>query len=309
MAGDIKPNNLLDLNRSLVKQEDKVSLKSTYFRFLGINLDQYQNVDFTPEEADRVRSHMSHLATGASAVLPLICPGEKKCPFADRCVFVQVDKQRMKDYREAKKSLSGDRLINLELPQLSTPVGRACLIEVNLLKEWTMFYIAEFDVSENSFIELNTCQELAEIEVMLWRLNNNLAKIENVDMTQEDIVGSDRNGNPLTRKSENVLILVKERLQNRKIKLTKSMVGDRQEKYKREAALKTREDKDPSSTAAQLRHDITNMVKQVEKKVLALKEAEGNVIEIDGKDTSPVAVEKEKIVTPDSMIDDLIKGE
>lgn len=302
-SSDIKTNSLVKLDGRLTQRKEKtVSLKSDYFKFLQLNLDQYENVEFTEEEAKRVRTHMSHLVTGASAVLPLICPGEVKCPFAHNCPFVKVDKQRMREYEELKR-VTHDRLADISPPKKSTPVGRHCLVEVNLLKEWAMFYIEEFEVGDNSFIELNTCQELAEIEVMLWRLNNNLAKVEHMDLTQLDVVGTDREGNPLTRKSENVLMLAKERLINRKSKLIKLMVGDRQEKYKREAALKQRDDKDPSTTAAQLRGEITRMMKQLEGRVLQLQEAEGNVIDVES--TEP----KEQPMTPDSLINEMAKEE
>jgi hypothetical protein len=134
---------------------------------------------------------------------------------------------------------------------------------------------------------------------MLWRINNGLSKEDNAELIQETVVGTDRDGTPLTRKEMNTLVDVRERMVNRKSKLVKLMVGDRQEKYKREAALKTREEKDPSTSAAQLRNKITLLLKDAETKVLQLQEKEGNVIDVPYQEDSP----KEETITPESLID------
>ena len=108
----------------------------------------------------------------------------------------------------------------------------------------------------------------------------------------------DRNGNALKRKEKNSLLDVRENMVNRKSKLIKLMVGDRQEKYKREAALKTREATDPSTSAAQLRNKITRLLKEAETGVLKLQEKEGNIIDVPYSD----ATQTEEILTPESLI-------
>ena len=291
----------IPMNLALTKPQTSsklVNLRSDFFKFLQLNLDQYDNVKFTTEEAKKVRAHMSHLSTGAAAVLPLICPGEVKCPFAKNCPFVKVDQERTAEYNRAKALQTGRLDVEIPKPEMSTPVGKQCLVEVSLMNEWTEYYVEEFDVPEKSFIELSSCRELAEIEVMLWRINNNMSKLEHSEMTQLDVVGIDKEGNLLTKKTESSLMLVKERLLNRKTRLIKNMVGDRQEKYKKEAALKIKDNSDPSTKAAQLRRDINSTIKQLEGKVIELQEAEGNVIDV------VVEEKKEDEVTPESLIDD-----
>jgi hypothetical protein len=282
---------------SIIKRdpEESVSLKSQFFNFLDIDLDRYKEVEYTKDEAIYIKQRMQHLSTGSAAALPLMCKGPQ-CPFVKKCPFVAIDEKRQADWEIAQQE--GMTQFS-EPPELQTPVGKHCLVEVNLLNEWTRLYIFEFDVDENSFVDLSMCRELAEIEVMLWRINNGLSKEDNAELIQETVVGTDRDGTPLTRKEMNTLVDVRERMVNRKSKLVKLMVGDRQEKYKREAALKTREEKDPSTSAAQLRNKITLLLKDAETKVLQLQEKEGNVIDVPYQEDSP----KEETITPESLID------
>ena len=280
---------------SIIKRdpEEVISLKSQFFNFLDIDIDRYKPVEYTKAEAIYIKQRMQHLSTGSAAALPLICKGPQ-CPFARKCPFIAVDEQRKADWNEAKRE--GLEQFS-EPPELQTPITKHCLVEINLLNEWTRLYIGEFDVVEESFIELRTCSELAELEVMLWRINNGLGKEENAELLQETIVGTDRDGNILKRTEANCLLEVRDRLVNRKSKLIKLMVGDRQEKYKREAALKTKESADPSTSAAQLRNKITRLVKEAEMSILALQEREGNVIDVPSEEPP-----QPEMVTPESLI-------
>lgn len=202
------------------------------------------------------------------------------CPFKESCPFIRADRARV------KAGVGGKKL---------TPVGLQCLVEVELLSKWTFFYIDEYEIDETSFTEVQMVRELAEIELMLWRLNNNLAKPENAELVQEVNVGIDKEGNALTRQEVNAFITAKETLNNRKSKIVKLMVGDRQEKYKREAALKLKNDGDPSTTAATLRNQMDLLVRQTQKLNLDLKQIEGKVIDVEVED---------KPLTPEDLIDD-----
>lgn len=265
---------LIKLNGTLIKS-DGSEVKSNYFKFLELQPDDYSDISFSPEEAHRIRTHLQHLSTGASAAIPIWCGGRARCPFAQSCPFVKLD-----DERKAADPTASSVI----------PVARKCLLETNLLNEWTRLYIMEYGIDEHSFTEIQLVRELAEIELMLWRLNNNLSKPENAELVQDTVVGVDREGRALTRKEISSIFEAKERLTTRKTKLIKLMVGDRQEKYKRDAALKTKDDGDPSTTAAQLRGKINNLLREAERSTRALQEAEGNVIDVEAK-TSQIAPE------------------
>lgn len=281
---------------SIIKRNasEAISLKSQFFDFLDIDLDRYKEVEYTREEALYIKKRMQHLSTGSAAALPLICKGPE-CPFARKCPFIAVDEMRQKNWNEAQEN--GMAQFS-EPPLFQTPIGKHCLVEVNLLNEWTRLYINEFDVGEESFVELGFCRELAEIEVMLWRLNNGLSKEENAELVQETAVGVDRTGAVVMRKEMNTLLEAREKMVNRKSKLIKLMVGDRQEKYKKEAALKTREDADPSTSAAALRNKITRLLKEAETSVLKLQESEGNIIDVPYAESN----ERPEVITPESLI-------
>jgi len=152
----------------------------------------------------------------------------------------------------------------------------------------------EYNVDPENFTEVSYCSQLAEIEVYLWRINNNLAKPENAALIVDQPVGVDSEGNPIMQQQLSPLMDLKEKLQNRMSRIVKLMVGDRQEKYKKEAALKKTDDKDPSSKQAEMRRRIEELKRRFdqveggeEKKLLP---APG------GED------EKPSILTPDALI-------
>jgi hypothetical protein len=217
------------------------------------------------------------------------CGGIARCPFASKCPLIKIDKERREKDSQAK---------------LVTPVGKSCLIESNLLLEWTRLYIKEYEIDEDNFTEFQMVRELAEIELMLWRLNNNISKPENANLTQDTVVGIDKQGNVLTRVEISALFEAKERLQNRKSRLIKLMVGDRQEKYKREAALKMKSEDDPSINAAKLRGQIDRLLHQAKNLDIQLKAAEGKVIEVGLDSSSDLLDTPEKPIAPEDLIED-----
>jgi len=140
------------------------------------------------------------------------------------------------------------------------PLGRPCPIEWEFFTSERMRYITEYGVDPESHTELHICSQLAEIELLLWRCNQNLAQADTYGgLLIDQSMGVDKNGDPITQKQISPLIELKERLENRRLKLVKIMVGDRQEKYKREAALKVREDVDPSSQMSALRDQMQRL--------------------------------------------------
>jgi hypothetical protein len=255
---------LVKLDGTLIKK-DGTQEKSNFFDFLQIQPDDYSDMSWTPEEANRIKKQLQRLSTGASAALPITCGGPAICPFADRCVFVVEDKKRKLEDPLAKQI---------------TPVGKQCLVELNLLDEWTRLYIEEYGIEPDTFTEFQMVRELAEIELMLWRLNNNMAKPEHSQLVQETIVGITKEGTPLTRWEVSAFFEAKERLQNRKSRLVKLMVGDRQEKYKRVAALRQRSEDDPSISAAKLRSEIERVIVQAKNLHIQLDAADGNIIDV-----------------------------
>jgi hypothetical protein len=277
----------IKLDGTIIRYDGSQS-ESNYFKFLELHPDDYSDISFTPEQAKKIRAHLMHLSTGAAAAVPLVCGGAVKCPFSHNCPFVRIDKEN--------KNNSSHKSV--------TPVGRQCLIEINLLNQWTMTYIDHYEVHEQNFTEVGFVRELAELELMLWRLNNNLAKPEHAELVQETVVGQDREGNALVRKEVNSFWEAKERIQNRKTKIVKLMVGDREGGWKRQAALKQKNLQDASVQAADIRILFEKVKQQTQHLDMKLKAVEQKVIngEIVEEDTSPPA--SDDILTPEDLLEE-----
>jgi hypothetical protein len=211
--------------------------KSGYFEFLANDLDDYSDIEFTPEQARKISSHLRTLSTGSTAMAPMYCAGSG-CPFADRCPLHEMGK---------------------------APIGKQCLIEVQLMKQWIMNFFEEYDIDPQNFTEVAYANELAELMIYEMRLNMNLAKAENASLVHDQSVGVDRYGEPIIQKQISPFMEQKERIANRKSKIIKLMVGDRQEKYKKEAALKVKLDDDPSTSMADMRARLENLKREMTK--------------------------------------------
>jgi hypothetical protein len=266
-------------NDELVKEN---KLKQ-FFEFLDAGPGDYTQLVFTPEETTRVRKHLSHLSTGSTAAVPIYCAGNN-CPFKHACPLLAIGK------------------VVLHQP---------CLVETELLTHWRKKYIIEYDIDVDSMTEVSMANELAEIELLLWRVNTNLSKPEYAELVQEDVVAIDREGNVLTKKNVSALMDVREKLTIRKSRLIKLMVGDRQEKYKREAALKIREEEDPSTSAADLRRSLQRLIAQATKATEDQKQlTETTEQEVTNKEImNVIPTRKDELLTPELFIHQVIDQE
>jgi len=226
------------LSRTTVREGPIKITREDFVRHLTHNLDDYDKVAVTPEEVDKIHRHIQKLSTGSAAMSPMYCGGDK-CPFKDRCPLFAIGKH---------------------------PLNKQCLIEVQLMKEWILRYFDEYNVDPNNFTEVAYVNELAEIEILLMRLNMNLAKAENASLTIDQMVGMSPDGSiPIIQTVVSPLMELKDKLQNRRSRVIKLMVGDRQEKYKKEAALKIKLEKDPSSRQANMRSKLESLSRELDR--------------------------------------------
>jgi len=230
-----EPKGLVSLGGTAVTESGKLT-RSNFFRFLGHNLDNYDDIKLEPAEARRIHTHLQKLSTGSTAMVPMYCGGAK-CPFKDRCPLFEISKH---------------------------PLGKQCLIEVQLMKEWIVRYFDEYEVDPNNFTEVAYISELAEIEIHLMRLNMNLARSENAELVTDKIVGVSNDGTPLVQKDVSPFMDMKDRLVSRRSKIIKLMVGDRQEKYKKEAALRMKIEQDPSSKMSNMRAKLDDLSRSIQ---------------------------------------------
>ena len=214
----------------LAINEDGKVTESKMFDFLGLDPEEYGHILLTAEEARRVHYRLQGVKWGgAAAKVPLYCGGEKICPFALECPFVEVGK---------------------------VPVGRKCPIEVELMVFWTARYMKEFEVDPDNHSEVGMSTELAELDVYDLRASMILSRPECADMTKDVVVGVDSQGKPIVNKEVHNAWELKERVKKRKQKILESLVGTRKEKYKRDATLKRRSEKDPSTQAIELKRKL-----------------------------------------------------
>jgi len=202
---------------------------------LDDSFSQYDQIALTDQEADKLSKTLKRLSTGSSTFAVLNCKGSE-CPFASRCPLVQM-----------KSTTSHGK----------APVGQDCLLETTLLRDSLTSYIQEYEVDPANYTEVNITTELAEIEVLLWRINMQLGEGENSLFVIDQTVGFDRaTGAPITQQQVAPLFEQKMKLATRKSRLMKLMVGDRQEKYKKEAALKQKPSTDASSQMSEIKRQL-----------------------------------------------------
>lgn len=180
----------------------------------GINDD----TGYTPEEIEYIRRYISKAATGTGSAIALTCPGRAACPFSHRCPFAQLKKE---------------------------PRDKPCPLESALFTEFLIRYIEELQVDPTNMMELAYCNELAETDILIMRANKALAKPENSEMVyiQETVAKS---GEIAQQMSVSPYLEAREKLVKRRERIIKLMVGDRQERYKKAAALKLKDNTDES---------------------------------------------------------------
>lgn len=224
--------------------------KSNYFNFLGLDLDKYDDIKMTPKQAKRLDIHLRKLSTGATAMTPMYCAGAL-CPVANRCPLVQM--RNAEDPKERGDPQHG-----------KAPVAKQCILEVQLIKEWVIRYFEEFDIDPNNFTEIGYINELADLMILEMRINMNLAKVENSSLIVDQTVGVDRDGDPIIQKQISPFIEMKDKIATRRSKIITLMVGDRREKYKKEAALKIKMDTDPSTEHAEMRARLEKLKRELD---------------------------------------------
>ena len=111
--------------------------------------------------------------------------------------------------------------------------------------------------------EVAYVNELAELQILEYRINMNLSKPENAELIIDQTIGVDRDGDAILQKSLSPFMEAKEKIANRRSKIIKLMVGDRQEKYKKEAALKVRLEDDPSSKMSEMRTKLESLTREL----------------------------------------------
>jgi hypothetical protein len=238
----------------LIKSKTGEKTKEGLLHILDDSFSDYSEIDLTPEESIKFNKTLKRLSTGASTFSVMNCKGAA-CHIASRCELAQMGK-------------SSDR------PHGKAPVNSPCVLEATIMRDSMSSYLKEYQINPENFTEVNIVAEMAEIETLLWRINMSLSDGSEL-LVIDQTIGFDRStGQAITQQQVAPLFEQKQKLLARKSKLVKLMVGDRQEKYKKESALKQKPQSDSSSQMSAIRRQLGLMEAQLKK-----SKKDNNIIE------------------------------
>ena len=208
-------------------------VQTQWFKDMQMNLDDYGEIELTREEAYALRVSMQTLSSGMTTALPMICVGKDHCPFAHVCAYAKINKE---------------------------PISKQCLQEKEMLLTATARYARDLNIGPEDWIDIQMCKELAELDVLEFRVNAGLAKGDNVTLVKKNVVAyNEEEGVAIEQEQIVQLVELKMKFKRERQRLLEALVGTRREKYKREAALKVRETDDVSTVMGDLRAKLNKI--------------------------------------------------
>lgn len=284
-----EPLKLVSPSGWALTESGKVT-RNEFFNFMEYDKDRYSDIVLHPDDAKKIHQHLLRLSTGVTASTPIFCKGAE-CPFATRCPLVQLKSEANNEDKYPDPSTRPDPKHG------KAPLFRPCSLEVELLKVSAIKYMNEYQVDPENYTEVGYINELAEIDILLHRLNMSISKPENAELVTDQVVGVGQDGTPIIQKQISPYMEQRNKLLDRKSKIVKLMVGDRQEKYKRDAALKTKDTGDTSNKMADIRRSLDNL----SVKIAAREEHESKQEESRELESGGISSSEEDGLTPESI--------
>jgi len=224
---DLEEDALKNVQKRLdeikVEEERQVALavkpSDTWFQTLNLAIDEYPDLQLTPEEQRRVHKSARLTRTGLASQVPMTCPTRERCPFAKgwqngggHCEYAKLRKE---------------------------PIGKPCIVEMDLIAYKTKEYADQFEVGSTpeEATDRLQCMELAEYDVYERRVTLLLGGKERSDLTEENVIGVDEAENPIYARQIALPWHLKIQIKNRRDRVLQQMVATRREKYKRAAAM------------------------------------------------------------------------
>lgn len=182
-------------------------------------------VDMVERKKEAVSNFRSaKMKTGMIASIPMRCYGER-CAFAESCFL---------------------------LKQNLHPEGSPCPIEMAAVKQFFEDYVNELEVDVTKMVEVSLVRDLVDQEIQQMRKTWLLSQEHFI---QENVVGTDQEGNIVTRKELHQAIDYEDRILRRKEKLRNALLATR------EAKAKTGQERRDN---AQVVSDLMNKVRDIE---------------------------------------------
>ena len=247
---DLKEDTKAVIGKDGIKIVDKdgtLVAKDDFMDLLEITPDDYTDLEVEMDEKQlrKFKSHLLGLKTGHAAMVPIMCGGPKKCPFITRCPFGKYNAQLNK--YEGK-----------------FPIARQCPMEVSYLYNQRKKYIIEYDVEPTSATEVGLINKLSELDLYDYRcsiiLSSDDTDDEGRDLLKRQTVGFGPEGQELNRLEVHPIWEVKQQIQRQRMDILQALVGTRREKYKKQAAVKERDEDDPSTRQAKTKRQLEAII-------------------------------------------------
>jgi len=155
--------------------------------------------DEVEKAVDLIRPQKTRTAMFSS--IPMNCEAEK-CIFASTCPLL-------------KENLA--------------PKGNPCPIEMGMVAQFTMEYMEQLEVNPNNLVEVSMIRDLVDQEVQYLRKSKLLAKEHFI---QENIIGIDKDGNPIFKKELHLAVELEDKLHKRRRDLRNQLLATREAKAK-----------------------------------------------------------------------------
>jgi len=155
--------------------------------------------DQKEKAVDLIRPQKTRSAMFSS--IPMNCEAEK-CIFATTCPLL-------------KENLA--------------PKNKPCPIEMSMVAQFTTEYLEQLDVNPNNLVEVSMVRDLVDQEVQYLRKTKLLAKEHFI---QENIIGIDRDGQPILKKELHLAVELEDKLHKRRKDLRNQLLATREAKAK-----------------------------------------------------------------------------
>ena len=229
---------IIKLNGVLINKEGKEE-KTNFFDFLDIPLDDYSDIEMTPEQAIKFRNTAIRMKIGVSAAIPLICVGNGKCPNQLRCPL-----------RDGK-----------------LPIGKVCPLESSLVDLWTKSYLQDLAVDPSSISQMSLVNRLVELDLLDFRANTGLSG--QVDKQAPTLLKTDiEDTEHGVKETTNLhpLLEAKSKFNAERLKILEALVATNREQYKKAQALGKSDSNDAAqhmSEMAKIINDMKTATKQI----------------------------------------------
>jgi hypothetical protein len=168
---------------------------------------------FSEEDAQSANDQLQTLRSGNFSVMPLVCKGVKECPHGHVCPFTA------------------------NMP----PLGAQCPMEQTIILDRMEALMKEYQVDGHRYTDFIILNRIVELELLDMRVSSVLSSERYQGITQIAVTGSTPQGDLIENEIANPLFALKEKISREKVRLLDVIVGTREAKYKREAALKQKD--------------------------------------------------------------------